>query len=162
MLSSKMTKCGRYGATAAEHDYSPTTIRRSVERSLSRLNTDYLDAVYLHDVEFVCTEVLPHGVGNHLAALTTAKEQYGLLEGQEAKIWGKGDEIILDAVAELRKMKQEGLIKSIGITGNYRFFLHYHNTLIDGLHSQDTHCLSYCVSPSSCCTLRHTSHSMCF
>lgn len=112
-----MTKCGRYGATPAEHDYSPATIRRSVQRSLSRLGTGYLDTVYLHDVEFISTAVPPPRGGNHLAALSTEKEEYGLAEGQEARIRGEGDQMILDAVAELRKMKQEGLIKYIGITG---------------------------------------------
>lgn len=113
-----MTKCGRYGITRAEHDYSPTTVRRSIERSLSRLGTDYLDTVYLHDVEFVCDAVQPRPSGNHLSALTTERQEYGLADGQEAKVWGEGDQRILDAVAELRKMKQEGLIKNIGITGN--------------------------------------------
>ncbi|KDQ29275.1 hypothetical protein PLEOSDRAFT_2849, partial [Pleurotus ostreatus PC15] len=74
-----MTKCGRYGPST--FDYKPATIRESVERSLKRLHTDYLDTVFLHDVEFVCAQK------------------------------------ILDAFAELRKMKEEGLIKNIGITG---------------------------------------------
>lgn len=49
-----MTKCGRYGVW--EFDYSPNTIRRSVRRSCARLGVDYLDVVYLHDVEFVGAE----------------------------------------------------------------------------------------------------------
>ena len=113
----KMTKCGRYGAAVADMDYAPNTVRASVERSLARLSTDYLDAVYLHDVEFVCTSVQPRQAGNHLSALTTEAKEYGLAEGQEAMVWGEGDRIILDAIAELRKMKKEGLVKHIGITG---------------------------------------------
>lgn len=112
-----MTKCGRYGATPADFDYSPATVRKSVERSLARLNTPYLDTVYLHDIEFVCTAVAPKKDGNHILALTEEKEAYGLLEGQEAKVWGSGDRIMLDAFRELRKMKDEGLIRNIGITG---------------------------------------------
>ena len=111
-----MTKCGRYGLTASEFDYSPSTIRRSVQRSLARLHTDYLDTVYLHDVEFVCAPVQPRSEGNHMHALDTEAEAYGLAPGQE-KIRGEGDQRILDAVAELRKMKSEGLVKNIGITG---------------------------------------------
>lgn len=34
-------------------DYSPAHIRESVERSLARLHTHYVDILYLHDVEFV-------------------------------------------------------------------------------------------------------------
>ena len=112
-----MTKCGRYGLTQEQFDYSPQTIRRSVQRSLARLHTTYLDTVYLHDVEFVCDEVQPRSEGNHRSALTADKAAYGLLEGSEGKVFGEGDQKVLHAFAELRKMKTEGLIKNIGITG---------------------------------------------
>jgi D-arabinose 1-dehydrogenase len=46
-----LTKCGRIASD--QFDYSPSWIRKSVERSCKRLNTDYLDVVYCHDVEFV-------------------------------------------------------------------------------------------------------------
>jgi D-arabinose 1-dehydrogenase len=46
-----LTKVGRVGAS--EFDYSPEWVRYSVQRSCERLNTDYLDVVYCHDVEFV-------------------------------------------------------------------------------------------------------------
>ncbi|KAL7268174.1 hypothetical protein RUND412_009216 [Rhizina undulata] len=46
-----LTKCGRIAAE--EFDYSPEWIRRSIDRSLKRLGTDYLDLVFCHDVEFV-------------------------------------------------------------------------------------------------------------
>lgn len=49
-----MTKCGRYGVW--EFDYSPASIFKSVRRSCKRLGVDYLDVVYLHDVEFVGAE----------------------------------------------------------------------------------------------------------
>ncbi|KAJ7179486.1 Aldo/keto reductase [Mycena filopes] len=110
-----MTKCGRYGM--AEFDYTPTTLRESVKRSLERLHTDYLDVVYLHDAEFVSTEVTPRRTGVHASALVEDKAAYGLLEGDEAKVRGEGDQRILDAFGELRKMKDEGLIRHIGITG---------------------------------------------
>lgn len=113
----KMTKCGRYGADQDAFDYSPKTIRRSVERSLKRLNTNYFDVVYLHDIEFVAEEVMPRRSGDHMAALTTETGLYGLAEGQEAKIWGEGDQRVLDAYNELQKLQSEGLIKNIGITG---------------------------------------------
>jgi len=111
------TKCGRYGATAADFDYSPATIRASVKRSLTRMNTDYLDAVYLHDVEFVCTPVGPNEPRDNVSALNAKVEVYGLAKGDEGKIRGEGDRKILEAVTELRKMQEEGLIKHIGITG---------------------------------------------
>lgn len=45
------TKVGRIQLD--EFDYSPKWIQKSIDRSLKRLHTDYLDIVYLHDIEFV-------------------------------------------------------------------------------------------------------------
>ncbi|KAF8665644.1 hypothetical protein AX16_000099 [Volvariella volvacea WC 439] len=110
-----MTKCGRYGPL--NFDYTPTTIRDTVKRSLERLQTGYLDTVYLHDVEFVCTPIAPRTSGNHSTAIGAEKAEYGLAEGEEGKIRGEGDQKILDAFAELQKLQEAGLIKHIGITG---------------------------------------------
>ena len=44
------TKCGRYGV--ADFDFSRASIRASVEASLRRLRTDYIDLLQAHDVEF--------------------------------------------------------------------------------------------------------------
>ncbi|KAJ7667654.1 Aldo/keto reductase [Mycena polygramma] len=104
-----MTKCGRYGM--GDFNYTPTKIRESVRRSLERLQTDYLDVVHLHDIEFVATEVTPRRTGDHTSALEEDKAAYGLLEEEKAT------RKVLDAFAELRKMQDEGLIKHIGITG---------------------------------------------
>ncbi|KKZ57829.1 alcohol dehydrogenase [[Emmonsia] crescens] len=49
-----LTKVGRVAAQS--FDYSPAWIRKSIKRSLSRLDTSYLDVVYCHDVEFVSPE----------------------------------------------------------------------------------------------------------
>ncbi|KAI9800541.1 MAG: hypothetical protein M1825_004090 [Sarcosagium campestre] len=46
-----LTKVGRI--SASEFNYSPAWIRQSVQRSLARLHTEYLDVAYCHDVEFV-------------------------------------------------------------------------------------------------------------
>ena len=45
------TKAGRYGDD--KFDFSAGKIASSVEESLERLHTDYLDIVFLHDIEFV-------------------------------------------------------------------------------------------------------------
>lgn len=45
------TKAGRYGA--ADFDFSPIRIRRSVEQSLRLLQTDHVDILQLHDIEFM-------------------------------------------------------------------------------------------------------------
>jgi D-arabinose 1-dehydrogenase len=46
-----LTKVGRI--SSSEFDYGPEWVRYSVQRSLQRLGTRYLDVVYCHDVEFV-------------------------------------------------------------------------------------------------------------
>ena len=50
------TKIGRYGLKKAEFDYSRKRVRESVQESMRRLHTDYLDIVYAHDVEFVSVD----------------------------------------------------------------------------------------------------------
>lgn len=45
-----VTKAGRVKLN--DFDYKPESIRKSIYRSLERLDTTYLDLLYLHDVEF--------------------------------------------------------------------------------------------------------------
>ena len=45
------TKAGRYGRD--EFDFSPRRLREGLHRSLELLQTDYVDILQLHDVEFV-------------------------------------------------------------------------------------------------------------
>lgn len=45
------SKCGRYDL--ADFDFSRKRIHASIEETLSRLQTDYLDLYQLHDIEFV-------------------------------------------------------------------------------------------------------------
>ncbi|KAG0237218.1 hypothetical protein BGW42_001485 [Actinomortierella wolfii] len=75
------TKVGRYGPKRADFDYSPQKIRASVEESMRRMYTTYIDIVYAHDVEFVSVN--------------------------EA----------VEAVRELFRLKEEGKIKYVGISG---------------------------------------------
>lgn len=56
-----MTKVGR--VKSEEFDYSPAWVRKSVERSLDRFRTGYLDVVFCHDVEFVSEEAVVGAVG---------------------------------------------------------------------------------------------------
>ncbi|SFJ55486.1 Predicted oxidoreductase [Paenibacillus sp. UNC496MF] len=50
------TKAGRYGADV--FDFSRERIESSVEESLKRLHTDYLDVLFLHDIEFVPVTII--------------------------------------------------------------------------------------------------------
>lgn len=116
-----MTKCGRYGPSS--FDYSPAMIRKTVKQSLTRLKTDYLDTVYLHDVEYVCTPITPRETGNHVLSLDEDAAAYGLAEGDEASVRGNGDKTFLDAFYELQALQREGLVKNIGFTGTTRLQL---------------------------------------
>ncbi|CAN5796816.1 hypothetical protein BH24BAC1_BH24BAC1_37950 [soil metagenome] len=50
------TKCGRY-----EHfDFSYQRVLESIDESLARLKTDYVDLYQLHDIEFVDREQILH------------------------------------------------------------------------------------------------------
>ena len=114
ILRPKITKAGRY---ETGFDYSPETVRASVARSLSRLGTEYLDAVYMHDVEFVATPVINGPTaGDHSEALEDPAS-WGLAEEDKAKIRGEGDQKVLDAVGVLWKLKEEGKVKAVGISG---------------------------------------------
>ncbi|OQR93096.1 hypothetical protein ACHHYP_02948 [Achlya hypogyna] len=58
-----VTKVGRYPSPHhqnGEFDYSRDRIRASVQASLQKLGTTYLDVVYLHDVEFVPRDTVLH------------------------------------------------------------------------------------------------------
>lgn len=142
-----LTKVGRYGPSATDFDYTPTTIRRSVRRSLQRLHTEYLDVVYLHDVEFVAPCVAPRAEGNHASALGAEAAAYGLASEQEAddgedKSTGStvavrtagDDERILEAISELRALQADGLIRQVGISGSS--FVHRHSPVIHPTHSK--------------------------
>jgi aryl-alcohol dehydrogenase-like predicted oxidoreductase len=40
-----ITKCAKYGAMVDHHVYDPEVVKASVERSLRRLQTDYIDVM---------------------------------------------------------------------------------------------------------------------
>jgi aryl-alcohol dehydrogenase-like predicted oxidoreductase len=56
-----MTKVGRISVN--KFDYSPAWVRQSVQNSLERLGTTYIDAVFCHDIEFVTVNEAVEAVG---------------------------------------------------------------------------------------------------
>jgi L-galactose dehydrogenase len=52
------TKCGRYGVD--EFDFSAKRVTASLDESLARLKTDYVDLLQVHDVEFGDTQQIIH------------------------------------------------------------------------------------------------------
>jgi len=117
-----ITKAGRYGPSPSDFDYSPTALRASVRRSLRRLHTEYLDVVYLHDVEFIAPCISPRAEGNHAAALGAEAAAYGLASGQPSSVdvaprTAGSDKRVLEAIEALRALQADGLIRHVGICG---------------------------------------------
>lgn len=112
---SVITKAGKYGAKVSQHDYTPSTVVKSVERSLARLQTNYLDVVYLHDPEFVASAPFPCPAGTHLDALGADAGKYHLVEPYIPL--GHGDAAILACLQALRDLQAQGKIRRVGLAG---------------------------------------------
>ena len=88
-----MTKCGRI---AADHfDYSPRWIRQSIERSLARFGTEYLDVVFCHDVEFVSVESATEAVRSLFELVDEGKIKYAGISGYDLNAIIKVAETVL-------------------------------------------------------------------
>ncbi|KAG6333763.1 hypothetical protein ID866_5325 [Astraeus odoratus] len=112
-----LTKCGRFGDTRADFDLTKEGVYASVSRSLARLHTDYLDTVYLHDVEFIADAQGPRTAGDHRSALNSDREAYGLAEDQAGNVLGEGDREVLGAIETLRELQEKGVVRRVGISG---------------------------------------------
>ncbi|MFD2118122.1 aldo/keto reductase [Paenibacillus yanchengensis] len=64
------SKAGRYGAD--EFDFAPARLVKSVDESLQRLHVDYLDFLFLHDIEFRPLDAI---VEESIPALERLKQQ---------------------------------------------------------------------------------------
>lgn len=119
------TKAGRNGPDKGDFDYRAQSVRRSVERSCQRMETAYLDVVLMHDVEFVAESVGPAQAAGFAARDLIAETDddgpvhtaCGLAPVQAGKSFGQGDDSILEAVAELFRLKDEGIVDNVGISG---------------------------------------------
>ncbi|EAA31320.1 hypothetical protein GE21DRAFT_8921 [Neurospora crassa] len=94
-----VTKAGRIAGD--EFDYSPSWVRYSIYRSLQRLHTDYLDLVYMHDVEFVS----PAEVLGAVQELRRLRDEEGLIRhvgisGFPVKVLAELAEMVLRETGE--------------------------------------------------------------
>lgn len=94
-----VTKAGRI--TGDEFDYSPQWIRYSIYRSLQRLHTEYLDLVYMHDVEFVS----PQEVLEAVRELRRLRDEEGVIKyvgisGFPVKVLAELAEMVLEKTGE--------------------------------------------------------------
>ncbi|WJH32825.1 aldo/keto reductase [Paenibacillus sp. CC-CFT747] len=82
------TKAGRYGDR--EFDFSERRILQSVEESLARLQTDYVDILFLHDIEFVPFEEVAEGAFRALETLKqSGKIRFGGVSGLPLTVFEK-------------------------------------------------------------------------
>lgn len=132
------TKAGRYGAD--EFDFSEQRIIASVDESLKRLQTDYIDILFLHDIEFVPFEKVAEGAFLALEKLKQAgKIRFSGVSGLPLTVFEKSlayteldavlsychyslnDTSLLD-ILPLLEQKQVGLISasplSMGLLGS--------------------------------------------
>lgn len=94
-----LTKVGRIAG--AEFDYSALYVRRSVQRSLERLHTKYLDVVYCHDVEFVTPkEVLTAVTELRRIRDTTGQIKYVGVSGYPVEVLCDLAEMVLEQTGE--------------------------------------------------------------
>lgn len=76
------TKVGRYGPEQQHFDFSAARVTASVQESLQRLQTDYIDIIQCHDIEF-----------------------------------GDLDQVVTETLPALVKLRDQGIVRHIGITG---------------------------------------------
>lgn len=89
------------------------------------METSYLDVVLMHDVEFVADLTVQGSEAGFAARDLVAEkdesgpvhEACGLAPSQADKSHGPGDGKILEAVSELFKLKDEGIVDNVGISG---------------------------------------------
>ena len=81
------TKVGRYGENGVNTwDYSADRVTRSAYESMARLNIDFIDILYVHDIEFQAS--LPGGL----------------------------EKIANETLPALLRLKEEGVVKHVGVT----------------------------------------------
>ena len=67
------TKLGRYGDRHEDFDFSAARVSSSINESMKRLCVDYLDVVFVHDVEYGDVDVIANETLPELARLKESK-----------------------------------------------------------------------------------------
>jgi L-galactose dehydrogenase len=82
------TKCGRYDV--AKFDFSAARIRASIDESLKRLRTDYLDIFLAHDIEFVCAkQIIEEAIPTMRALQSEGKARFIGITGSQLNMLRK-------------------------------------------------------------------------
>jgi len=110
------TKVGRIAAD--QFDYSRGWVRQSIERSLERFGTDYLDVVFCHDVEFVTPEEVFEAVSTLYEFVDAGKVRYVGISGYP-----------IPKLLSLATMLKERCGRSLDVIQNYCQFTIQNTTL---------------------------------
>ncbi|KAJ8118564.1 hypothetical protein OPT61_g455 [Boeremia exigua] len=93
-----MTKVGRI--TSDHFDYSSQWIRSSVDRSLQRFNTTYLDVVFCHDVEYVSIEEAVSAVGTLFELVQQGCIKYVGISGYKLDVLARVATLVLQTYGQ--------------------------------------------------------------
>ncbi|THZ29563.1 Aldo/keto reductase [Aureobasidium pullulans] len=96
-----MTKVGRIASE--EFNYSPSWIRESVERSLRRFQTGYLDVVFCHDVEFISDAGVVEAVRTLWEFVEQGKIRYVGISGYP-----------IDKLVRVARLFEDGRVETVG------------------------------------------------
>jgi L-galactose dehydrogenase len=82
------TKCGRYGNN--DFDFSYNRVLKSIDESLKRLQTDYVDVLQIHDIEFgTMNQVLNEAIPAALKVKEMGKARYVGITGLPVRYLAK-------------------------------------------------------------------------
>jgi L-galactose dehydrogenase len=88
------TKCGRYDVN--EFDFSAARIRASIDESLRRLRTDYLDVFLAHDIEFVTgKEIVEEAIPTMRALQREGKTRFIGISGLQLNMLRRKVDVVL-------------------------------------------------------------------
>jgi L-galactose dehydrogenase len=88
------TKCGRYDVS--EFDFSAARIRASIDESLRRLRTDYLDVFLAHDIEFVTgKEIVEEAIPTMRALQREGKTRFIGISGLQLNMLRRKVDVVL-------------------------------------------------------------------
>ncbi|KAG9549343.1 Aldo/keto reductase, partial [Aureobasidium melanogenum] len=101
-----MTKVGRIASE--QFNYSPAWVRESVERSLQRFQTGYLDVVFCHDVEFVSDDAVVAAIATLWEFVAVGKVRYVGISGYP-----------IEKLVRVARLCKEKLGKPVDIVQNW-------------------------------------------
>eukprot|EP00955_Chlamydomonas_euryale_P063849 358796-Chlamydomonas_euryale.AAC.14 len=117
------TKVGRYGAD--EFNFSADRVTASVTESLNRLQTNYIDIIQCHDIEFGDLEVVRCTIESCKLLRVIFMRLPDAPDAWSFSISHCIVDVVNETLPALQKLKAQGLVRHIGITGLPFKVFHY-------------------------------------